>query len=217
MKKIGVLGSGIVGRVLADGFIKHGFQVMLASRSPEKLTDWKSNAGDNGFTGTYEQTAEFGDLLVLAVQGNVALEALEFAGADNLKNKTIIDVTNPIDTTKQPEDGVLQFYTDFNESLMEKLQKSYPEANFVKAFSSVGNSLMVNPKFAEGKPSMFICGNNSDAKSDVREILDLFDWEIEDMGTMVAARAIEPLCILWCIPGFLRNEWTHAFKLLKMK
>jgi hypothetical protein len=98
---------------------------------------------------------------------------------------------------------------------MEQLQRDFPDANFVKAFNSVGSASMVNPVFPGGKPTMFICGNSDAAKKEVSAILDQFDWEIADMGSVEAARAIEPLCILWCIPGFLRNEWTHAFKLVK--
>ena len=98
---------------------------------------------------------------------------------------------------------------------MEKLQQSFPEIHFVKAFNSVGNSFMVNPSFPGGKPSMFICGNSEKAKAEVKEIIDLFGWETEDMGMVEAARAIEPLCMLWCIPGLTKNSWAHAFKLLK--
>jgi len=98
---------------------------------------------------------------------------------------------------------------------MEELQSAFPEANFVKAFNSIGSALMVNPNFGRIKPTMFICGNNAGAKSQAVEILDKFGFEVEDMGGAEAARAIEPLCILWCIPGFLRNQWSHAFKLLK--
>jgi predicted dinucleotide-binding enzyme len=112
--------------------------------------------------------------------------------------------------------GVIKFFTDLNESLLEKLQKNYPEINFVKAFNSVGNAFMVTPQFPGGKPTMFICGNDAAAKSAVQKILDQFGWETEDMGAMEAARAIEPLCMLWCIPGFTRNQWAHAFKLLKL-
>jgi len=73
----------------------------------------------------------------------------------------------------------------------------------------------MNPHFDDGKPTMFICGNNEAAKKQVSAILDQLGWETADMGGVEAARAIEPLCILWCFPGFLHNEWTHAFKLLK--
>jgi hypothetical protein len=98
---------------------------------------------------------------------------------------------------------------------MEQLQAAFPNAHFVKAFSSVGNALIVNPDFGGIKPTMFICGNDANAKKEVSKILDRFGFEVEDMGGVEAARAIEPLCILWCIPGFLRNQWMHAFKLLK--
>jgi predicted dinucleotide-binding enzyme len=98
---------------------------------------------------------------------------------------------------------------------MEQLQREFAAAHFVKAFNSVGAAFMVDPKFEGGKPTMFICGNDDAAKKSVVKILDQFGWETEDMGTAEAARAIEPLCMLWCLPGFLRNEWTHAFKLLK--
>jgi 8-hydroxy-5-deazaflavin:NADPH oxidoreductase len=110
---------------------------------------------------------------------------------------------------------VLRFFTGLDESLMERLQKEFPEAHFVKAFNSVGNARMVNPEYALGKPTMFICGNDAAAKATVTRIVGEFGWEAEDMGGAEAARAIEPLCMLWCIPGFLRNQWTHAFKLLK--
>jgi hypothetical protein len=98
---------------------------------------------------------------------------------------------------------------------MEMLQKSAPEVNLVKAFSCVGNAFMVNPQFAGGKPSMFICGNNEKAKGIVRGVLTQFGWETEDMGGVEAARAIEPLCMLWCIPGLKHDQWNHAFKLIR--
>jgi 8-hydroxy-5-deazaflavin:NADPH oxidoreductase len=152
---------------------------------------------------------------VLAVKGSAAADVLRAAGAAHLAGKTVIDVTNPIaDVVFPPENGVLTFFTDRNESLMERLQREFPEAHFVKAFNSVGNAVMVNPHFEGGKPTMFICGNDGSAKAMVNEILDQFGWEVADMGAASAARVIEMLCILWCIPGFLRNQWTHAFKLL---
>jgi hypothetical protein len=110
---------------------------------------------------------------------------------------------------------VLKFYTDLDQSLMERLQKAFPDAHFVKAYNSVGSARMINPDFPGGaKPTMFICGNDDKAKAVVRGINDQFGWETADMGKVEAARAIEPLCMLWCILGFTQNEWTHAFKLL---
>ena len=213
MKKIGIIGSGVVGTTLADGFLKYGFQVMIGTRNVSKLDEWKSER-EKVLTGAFADAAEFGDILVLAVKGSTASEALKLAGETNLAGRTIIDATNPI-ADMPPENGVLKFFTTLDRSLMEGLQALFPEANFVKAFNSVGNAFMVNPNF-ESAPTMFICGNKKEAKKEVRAILDLFGWEIEDMGTAEAARAIEPLCMLWCIPGLRENRWTHAFKLLKM-
>jgi predicted dinucleotide-binding enzyme len=153
-------------------------------------------------------------LLILSVKGSAAAEALLLAGAENLAGKTVVDTCNPI-ADEPPYKGVLPFFTTYNASLMEQLQRDFPDANFVKAFNSVGAASMVNPVFPDGEPTMFICGNSDAAKKEVRAILDQFDWETADMGGVEAARAIEPLCMLWCIPGFLLNEWTHAFKLVK--
>jgi predicted dinucleotide-binding enzyme len=214
MMKIGILGSGIVGQTLGSGFIKHGHQVKIGTSNTGKLSDWVKNSGQSASIGSFEESARFGDLLVLAVKGIVAISVIEKAGDKNFSNKTIIDTTNPI-AEVSPTNGVLQFFTDQNYSLMEQLQKKFSSANFVKAFSCVGSALMVNPDFSGIKPTMFIAGNNENAKSDVKNILDAFGWEIEDMGTAEAARAIEPLCMLWCIPGFRENRWTHAFRLLK--
>ncbi len=210
--KVGLLGSGDVAKVLAAGFLKHGHQVQLGTRTPAKLAEWASTHRAAA-VGTFAEAAEFGELIVLAVKGTAALEVLGLAGKNNLAGKTIIDATNPI-ADAPPVNGVLKFFTTLDESLMERLQKAFPDARLVKAFSSVGNACMVNPQFQSGKPTMFICGNNEAAKAAVREILDQFGWETADMGKAEAARAIEPLCMLWCIPGFLRNDWVHAFKLL---
>jgi 8-hydroxy-5-deazaflavin:NADPH oxidoreductase len=152
---------------------------------------------------------------VLAVKGSVAAEALRVAGSKNLEGKLVIDACNPI-ADAPPVNGVLQFFTTTNMSLMEQLQKEFPGACLVKAFNSVGAPRMVNPEFKGGvRPTMFICGNNDGAKATATKILDQFGWETADMGKVEAARAIEPLCMLWCILGFTKNEWTHAFKLLR--
>jgi predicted dinucleotide-binding enzyme len=210
--KIGILGSGIVGQVLATGFLKHGHEVMVGTRTPAKLADW-ARQNPSGRTGDFDATARSADVVVLAVKGTVAADALRAAGAANLAGKTVIDATNPI-ADAPPTNGVLPFFTDFKESLMERLQREFAAAKLVKAFNSVGNTCMVNPQFKGGKPTMFICGNDDAAKKTVAGILDQFGWETADMGKVEAARAIEPLCMLWCIPGMLRNDWVHAFKLL---
>jgi predicted dinucleotide-binding enzyme len=211
--KVGVLGSGGVATTLASGFLKHGHDVTLGSRTPEKLKDW-ADANPKGKTGTFADAAAFAEVIVLAVKGSAAWEALRRAGEPNLAGKVVIDTCNPI-ADAPPSKGVLKFFTDLNQSLMEQLQRQFTEARLVKAFNSVGQGLMVNPQFPGSKPTMFICGEDEDAKKTVTGILDQFGWETADMGGAEAARAIEPLCMLWCIPGFLRNEFAHAFKLLK--
>ena len=211
MKKVGVLGSGTVGEVLANGFLKHGFAVVRGSRDPSKLATWRDGAGANASVGTFAEAAA-ADIVVLAVKGTAAEQAVELAGPA-LAGKVVIDATNPI-ADGPPVDGVVPFFTGPNDSLMERLQAKMPSARFVKAFSCVGNPQMVNPQYVGTRPSMFICGNDDAAKADVRGILETFGWDTEDMGRATAARAIEPLCMLWCISGFLQNRWTHAFKVL---
>jgi 8-hydroxy-5-deazaflavin:NADPH oxidoreductase len=210
--KVGILGSGAVARTLGSGFLKHGYDVKMGTRAPEKLADW-AKENPKGSIGSFAEAAKFGELVVLAVKGSRALDALRAADAANLAGKTIIDATNPI-ADAPPVNGVLKFFTNLDDSLMEHLQREFGAARFVKAFNSVGSASMVNPKFAGGKPTMFIGGNDEAAKKTVGEVLTQFGWETVDMGKAEAARAIEPLCMLWCIPGFLRNDWVHAFKLL---
>jgi len=213
--KIGVIGSGIVGRVLASAFLQEGYQVMLGSRDVAKaeVVKWKSG-NEKGLIGNFEETASFADIIVLSTGGKVAVNAIELAGKNNFSGKIVIDTTNPIDDSP-PVNGVLKFFTVQGRSLMEMLQDTVPEARFVKAFNSVGNAVMYKPAYNGQVPSMFICGNDAASKKTVTGILEKFGWETEDMGTAASAGVIESLCILWCIPGFLRNEWTHAFKLLK--
>ena len=213
MAKVGILGSGDVGKTLAKGFLKHGYQVAIGSDHAEKLAEFKRE-NPQMETVTFEQAAQSGDIVVLCVKATVAEKIIEKVKR-HLSGKTVIDTTNPI-ADAPPENGVLKYFTSLEESLMERLQKIAPDAQFVKAFNSIGSGLMINPDFRDNtKPTMFICGNNDDAKKKVYEILEKFGFEIEDMGKAESARAIEPLCMLWCIPGFLRNEWAHAFKLLK--
>jgi predicted dinucleotide-binding enzyme len=213
MRKIGVLGSGVVGKVLADGFLKHGYEVMRGTREPSRLDAWKAAAGPGASVGTFQEAARFGQLVVLAVKGSGADAAVKACGSA-LDGKTVIDATNPI-ADAPPVNGVLRFFTGPNDSLMERLQALAPAGRFVKAFSCVGNAYMVNPQLPGGPPTMFICGNDGTAKAEVSAVLRQFGWDVEDTGAAEAARAIEPLCMLWCIPGLREGRWTHAFRLLR--
>ena len=212
--KVGVLGSGDVGRALAAGFLKHGHDTMLGTRDPQKsgIQDWVRNTAA-ARAGTFEETERFGEIVVLAVLGRIAASVIELARPENLAGKTVIDATNPL-ADEPPVRGVLQYTTGPNESLGEWIQTKIPQAQVVKAFNSVGNALMVNPHFEQGTPTMFLCGNDDGAKDQVGGIIRQFGWEPYDCGSIVSARAIEPLCMLWCLPGFLRNDWRHAFRML---
>ncbi|HVS53552.1 MAG TPA: NAD(P)-binding domain-containing protein [Opitutaceae bacterium] len=211
--KIGVIGSGDVAKTLAGGFLQHGHEVAIGTREPAKLAAW-AKENPKARVGSFADAAKFAEVAVLAVKGTVAADAVRLAGAANLAGKVVIDACNPI-ADAPPANGVLKFFTNLDDSLLERLQREFGTVRFVKAFNSVGSSCMVNPKFAGGKPTMFICGNDAAAKKTVGTILDQFGWETADMGRAEAARAIEPLCMLWCIPGFLANDWVHAFKLLR--
>lgn len=206
-KRIGILGSGVVGITLANGLKNLYASVAIANRSAATVDGW------NGKVSTYQDVVENSDIIILAVKGSAAEEVIANV-KHSLSGKTVIDTTNPIIDTA-PDEGVLNYFTDLNESLMERLQRIAPEANFVKAFNSVGNAYMISPDFKDGKPTMFICGNSNEAKIEVAELLTSIGWDTQDMGGVKSARAIEPLCILWCLPGILHNEWSHAFKLLK--
>jgi 8-hydroxy-5-deazaflavin:NADPH oxidoreductase len=212
--KVAILGSGDVGQTLGAGFSKHGHQVMMGTRDPKKkeVAKWVEQT-PGAIAGTFAEAAHFGELIILAVLGRVVDEVMRLAGPANLKGKTLIDATNPI-TEAPPVDGVLEFFTGPNKSAAEKLQALIPDTHVVKAFNSVGAGQMVNPHYEQGVPTMFLCGNDESAKKVVGDMIRQFGWEPFDCGGIIAARALEPLCMLWCIPGFRQNLWTHAFKLL---
>jgi len=219
-KQVAILGSGVVGQALAGGFLKHGYGVVMGTAHPDKEVEWPLQAGGSDAAAlqsiqvtTYEDAAKAAELAVLATKG-AAAEAVVKAITPHLAGKIVMDATNPI-ADAPPQNGVVKFFTTLDDSLMERLQRLAPQARFVKAFSCVGNAFMVNPDFGGIRPSMFVCGNDAAAKQEVTRIVEQFGFEAEDMGGAEGARAIEPLAILWCIPGFLRNDWTHAFKMLR--
>jgi predicted dinucleotide-binding enzyme len=211
--KIGIIGSGVVAQTLGKGLRGKGHDVLLGTSAPAKLADWAAGSG-GAKVGSMAEAAAFGELIILAVKGTAAAAAVKAAGVDKLAGKVVIDANNPI-ADAAPTNGVLAFFTGPNQSLMEALQNEFPAIRFVKAFNSVGNAFMIDPRFEGGAPTMFIAGNDKAAKAVVAKLLQQVGWEPADMGAATAARAIEPLCMLWCIPGLLRNEWAHAFKLVK--
>ncbi len=210
--KVGVIGSGTVAQVLAKGFKSKGYDVKIGSREVAKLAEFSAESGIA--VGTFAEVAAFGEIVVLAVKGTAAESAVTLAGA-GLNGTLLLEAPNP-SADQPPDNGIRRDFTSPNQSLMERLQDAAPNAHFVKAFSCVGNAFMVDPKLPGGPPTMFICGNSEDAKTRTKEILGQFGWDTEDIGKAEGARAIEPLCQLWCAPGLQRNQWTHAFKVLRM-
>jgi len=210
--RITVIGSGPVAQILAKGLQKHGYPVQLGTRDPGQLAAFASATGIA--VKDSQSAARQGEIILLAVKG-LAAEGVVRGLKAELTGKVVMDATNPI-ADAPPVDGVLTYFTDGTQSLMERLQTLAPEARFVKAFNSVGNAFMVDPTFPGGRPTMFIAGNDPEAKAAVAHLLDTLGWDSEDMGRAASARPIEALCQLWCAPGFLRNQWAHAFKLLKM-
>lgn len=207
MSSVAVLGTGIVGRTLAAGLRELGHDVTIGSRSGREVEGW------DGATGTFADALDGAEVAILAVKGAVAVELVTGLAAA-LSGVTVLDTTNPLADTP-PVEGVLAYFTGPNESLLERLQAAAPQAKFVKAFNSVGSALMVQPSLPGGTPTMFIAGDDADARAMAAGIVRQLGWDVEDLGSAVAARAIEPLCILWCIPGLRDNDWVHAFKLLR--
>ena len=209
--KVGVLGSGDVGKVLAGGFLKLGHEVRIGSRSPEKLQEWAAGAGGGASTGTFAEAAKFGDIIVLATHGEGTQSAVELAGAANFDGKVVIDATNPLDFSS----GGPQLSIGFNDSLGERVQRWLPNARIVKAFNTVGNAHMIDPQFPGGPPTMFIAGNDADAKKLVTQVSEAWGWDVADLGGIEASRYLEPMCMAWVVYGIRTGSWNHAFKLLR--
>ncbi len=211
--KVGVLGTGDVGKVLGAGLAALGHQVKIGSRDPksEKVTSWVAKTGANASAGTFAEAAAFGDLIVLATLWSGTENALKLAGADKLKGKVVIDATNPL---KVEGKGPPQLALGHTDSGGEQVQRWLPGARVVKAFNTVGNAHMVKPDFPGGPPDMFICGNDADAKKTVSDICKAWGWGVIDVGGIEGARLLEPMCILWVQHGIRSGSWNHAFKLL---
>jgi 8-hydroxy-5-deazaflavin:NADPH oxidoreductase len=212
--RVGVLGSGEVGRRLAAGFQNRGHDVMIGSREPGKpeLGEWLAGDGAGIKAGTFAETAAHGDLVVLAVLGNAAEEAIADAGPENFAGKVVIDAMNPLDFSGgfPPKLSICG-----EDSLGERVQRALPDARVVKAFNTIGNPYFVDPSFSEGRPTMLIAGNDDDAKRTVGDVVVDFGWpEAVDIGGIEGSRELEAICIVWVKIGGLRGAWDHGFTVL---
>lgn len=212
--RVGVLGSGEVGRRLAFGFAGRGHAVMIGSRDPNKpeLGEWLASDGVGIRSGTFAETASHGELLVLAVLGTAAEEVIADAGAEKFSGKVVIDAMNPLDFS----DGFPpKLAISGEDSLGEHVQRLLPDAKVVKAFNIIGNPYFVEPSFSEGQPTMLIAGNDQGAKRMVADVLADFGWpDPFDIGRIDGARELEAICIAWVKIGGARGAWDHGFKLL---
>jgi predicted dinucleotide-binding enzyme len=196
--KIGVLGTGMVGSTIATKLIALGQEVMLGSRSPgsEKAVAWAQANGVNASQGSYAQAARFGESVFNCTQGTASIEALQSAGADNLKGKILIDIANPLDFSRGAPPTLSICNTD---SLGERIQRTFPETKVVKTLNTVNCEVMVNPTLVPGDHDIFVCGNDAGAKTRVTDILkQWFGWRsVIDLGDISAARATEQMMPIW--------------------
>jgi 8-hydroxy-5-deazaflavin:NADPH oxidoreductase len=212
-KTLGILGSGDVGKQLARGFARHGYQVMVGSREPAKLESWRKETEGRIAIGTFAQASAHGQVVILATHGDGTESAIDLAGAKNFSGKLVIDATNPLDLSKGMPPGLFVGTTD---SLGERVQRKLPDAKVVKAFNTVSNTMMIDPKFKEGSPLMLICGNDAGAKKQTEEILREVGWPgTLDAGGIEGARWLEALVPLWVRMGLALNTWEHAFKVVR--
>jgi len=208
--RVGILGSAMVGRALARGFAGRGHDVRIGSRSPDKLAGFAAEAGVG--TGTFEEVAEHGELVVIATLGAGAEEAVALAGPERLAGKVLIDTTNPLAPSSGGPPGL---FVGWDDSLGERIQRAAPDARVVKCFNTVSAPAMVDPSFEGGPPDLFIAGDDPAAKATVTGLLNDFGWpSVIDTGGIESARLLEPLTILWVVVGLRRGAWDHAFKVV---
>ncbi|HUI38058.1 MAG TPA: NAD(P)-binding domain-containing protein, partial [Thermoplasmata archaeon] len=204
-RKVGILGSGDVGKRLGDGFARHGFEVMVGSRDPAKLESWRKETQGKVSVGTFAETAAHGEIVILATHGEGTESAVELAGPPNFRGKLVLDATNPLDFSHGMPPGLFVGTTD---SLGERVQRRLPDARVVKCFNTVGNARMIDPHFDEGTPPMIICGDDAGAKKETEAILRELGWPgALDAGGIEGARWLEALVPLWVRVGASLNTW----------
>lgn len=199
--RIGIIGSGVVGRSLAQGLQRHGHEVRIGTRQEQV---------DGLPVGTPAEVAAGADMVFLSVLGSAAVEVAS-ALAPQLEDKVLVDTTNPLDLSS----GAPALFVGHTDSLGERVQRAVPAARVVKAYNTVGNALMVDPRLPGGPPTMFIAGDSEDAKTTVGDLLKATGWDVADLGGIEGSRYLEPLCLAWVSLGMRSGSWSLAFKLLR--
>jgi len=209
--KIGIIGSGGVAQTLGAGYLAKGYEVMLGTRDPAKLAEWLAAAGEHAGVGSFADAARFGDVLFLSVTPAAIESAVELAGLENFADKTLIDLTNPMDFFA----GVPpRFTATVGNSLGEIVQRMLPDANVVKAFNSIGVAVMTDPLFDGEAATHFIAGDNDAAKAEATALICEFGWEVVDVGGIEQSFFLEALASLWVNYAFKSGNWNQAFRLL---
>ena len=212
MTKVGILGSGDVGKALGRGFAAHGYSVKIGSRTPsnEKLKEWRKEVQGDTSTGTFAETAAYGDILVFAPLGSAIDDVINLAGSKNFSGKVLIDTTNALDFSKGMPPGL---FTGPNDSLGERIQRKLPSAKVVKCFNTVPNSRMTNP--GDKTAEMLICGDDAEAKRQVVLILKQFGWAgAIDIGGIKEAQWLEAFVPLWVRTAASLNSYNAMFKVV---
>jgi len=224
--KVGIFGTGIVGRLLAEKFVADGNEVMIGTRNVQNTLaknepdiigtppykQWQEK-NTKVKLGNFADAAKFGEIIFISTFGDVAINAIDMAGKENFAGKIVIDTTNPLDLSNGIPPG---FSGTVGNSLGEQIQKSLPHAKVVKAFNTLSMHIVVNPQREEGDPVLLIAGNDENAKKSVREIAKGWGWkDIVDLGGISESFFLESFALLWIRYAFKNNSWTHAFALLR--
>jgi len=216
-RKIGILGTGMVGSAIGAKLVQLGYEVRMGSRTAnnEKAAGWAKAQGVKASHGTFEDAAKFGDIIFLCTKGDATLEALKLLNAESLKGKTVIDISNPLDFSRGMPPTLVPKFTNTN-SLAEEVQKALPASNVVKSLNIVNCEVMVNPKRSGGDPTMFVAGNSGPAKEEVKGILKQFGWsDVIDLGDISGARGMEMILPIWLRTwGAIQNGY-FGFKIVR--
>jgi len=217
MKKIGVLGTGMVGNAIAKKLIALGHQVMMGSRTKDnaKAIEWANANGSNASNGTFEDAAKFGEVIFNCTRGEIAIDVIKAAGIENFNGKTVVDISNPLEFPKDSAPILIHKYANTT-SLAEHIQQTIPAANLVKTLNIVNCEVMVNPSKSGGDPTMFMSGNNAEAKEEVKNILLSFGWnDIIDLGDISTARGTEMMLPIWLRTYMATKNGYIAFKIIR--
>jgi 8-hydroxy-5-deazaflavin:NADPH oxidoreductase len=219
--KVAVLGTGNVGQTIANKLLTLGHEVALGSRSADnpKAIAWMASTNKKGTIGTFHSVAQSSELVFNCTKGLNAIEALTLAGTENLKEKIIIDLSNPLDFSPEKANGHPPTLNPVNnDSLGEQIQRTFPNSFVVKTLNTMNCEIMVNPSKIEGNHVVFVSGNNNDAKNKVKELLQSFGWiEIIDLGDISTSRGVEQLLPLWIRLWQALGTSNFNFALLKEK